>query len=291
MKLSLKNRTFLVFGIVILLSAIMAGTGYFTISSSSNYSEYLGDFSKLQEHLLQARRDEKDFISRESKDEKVLSEEKESKYHTKCSKQIEASKDLLLELREGGLAEDFNHVDSINLIIEKLDKYQELMDSLFSNFKKKGFKLVGLEGELRSAIHGVEDFDPYYDKADMLMLRRREKDFFLRLDKKYLGKFDKDMGTFVTHLNELKTSQENDSLNQVVSEKVDVILPLLETYKSAFHKNVAINELIGLKHNTGIKGEIRNEVHDIEATFKKLYAGVALLTEDKKSQLLLIFWA
>ena len=45
MKLSLKNRTFLVFGIVILLSAIMAGTGYFTISSSSNYSEYFTDLN------------------------------------------------------------------------------------------------------------------------------------------------------------------------------------------------------------------------------------------------------
>ena len=103
----------------------------------------------------------------------ILSKEKESKYYTKCSKQIKASKDLLIELREGDLAKDFNHVDSVKLIIEKFDKSQELMDSLFSNFKNKGFKSVGLEGELRSVIHGVEDFDLDYDKSEILMLRRR----------------------------------------------------------------------------------------------------------------------
>jgi HAMP domain-containing protein/putative methionine-R-sulfoxide reductase with GAF domain len=64
---------------------------------------------------------------------------------------------------------------------------------------------------------------------------------------------------------------------------------MLATYKTAFHKNVEINEVIGLNHNKGLKGDIRNIVHDVEGAFNSLHASVKKQTENKKTSLLQIF--
>ncbi len=293
MKLNLQKRTFLVFGIVIILSALMAFTGFYTIKVTSDYNEYSNSFSLLQKHLLQARRNEKDFISRDSKDEDVLTGNKESKYYRKNSEQIKASIILLNELKSGDIAEEFNHIDSISVVIKGFEEYQIKMDTLFKLYKIKGFVNVGLEGTLRAAITKVEKFDLEYNQADLLTLRRNEKDFFLRLNKKYLTKFDDNLEKFKSNLEVMKTadvSEVSDSINQIVTIKVDRIIPLLDTYQAAFHKTVAVSEKIGLTHKLGLKGKVGDIVHNIEDEFKTLFKSVKTKTENKNAQLILSFW-
>lgn len=295
MKLNLQKRTFLVFGIVILLSGLLALTGYYTISKTSEYNEYANSFSELKEQLLQARRDEKDFIARDTKDEEALTSDT-SKYFGKNAGKIVNILGILTDLKAGEIATEFGQVDSITMVENGLIEYQKLMSSLFDNYKVKGFVNVGLEGELRSAIKEVFAVEKEiialgvnYDRGYSLMLRRHEKDFFLRSKTKYVGKFETGITDYKSYLEKLKTSS-SDSINVLVSEKVAVISPLLDEYKSKFIANVEATEKVGLDHKSGIKGEIREKVHVIEGVFNKLFNSVIQRTKAAESSLLIVFW-
>ena len=63
----------------------------------------------------------------------------------------------------------------------------------------------GLYGELRSAVQEVEKLlgnQEFKLLSNMLQLRRNEKDFMLRLDEKYLTRWQDNASTFVDNINE-----------------------------------------------------------------------------------------
>src|SRR5437773_484217 len=70
-------------------------------------------------------------------------------------------------------------------IRNRLVQYQIYFDQFLALSTKAGFKDWGLEGQLRDAIHLLENTPIHYNKADMLLLRRNEKDYFLRKDLQY----------------------------------------------------------------------------------------------------------
>ena len=81
-------------------------------------------------------------------------------------------------------------------IIRSLENYQKHFNELSALFIKKGFKDLGLEGDMRKAIHFVENYAKGTNKEMLLTLRRHEKDFLLRKDPSYIEKFDKDHTKF-----------------------------------------------------------------------------------------------
>lgn len=115
--------------------------------------------------------------------------------------------------------------------------------------KKRGFKDVGIEGELRKAVHKIENSDLITDKTTVLKLRKHEKDFFLRRDEQYLGKFDKEAAKLYESLNVLTDSPEKEELKVAAN-----------TYFTLFKKVVQIEKEIGLTKNTGLKGTINTQI-------------------------------
>ncbi len=123
-------------------------------------------------------------------------------------------------------------------------------DSLRNLLKTRGFKDFGLEGSLRKAVHAVESRNSKYDKALLLTLRRNEKDFFLRRDEKYQADFSKNIILFMAGI--LKADPE--------------AIPLIETYEQEFNRVVALEKVIGLTEDMGIRGHLKNNL----ATYKPL---------------------
>jgi len=88
----------------------------------------------------------------------------------------------------------------------------------------------GLKGELRSAVHNVEEklkaanLDGLTVK--MLMMRRHEKDFMLRGDEKYIGRIDDRRAEFADML----------PASGLAAADQKEILALLDTYQAAFKK-------------------------------------------------------
>lgn len=290
MKLNLRNRTYLVFGSVLFLSAITAFTGYYCIHLTSEYNDYDDAFNTIEKNILEARKFEKDFIAQESKNFKFLNGDAESVLFRALKNNIDSAEVLLVDLKTNSISEDLAIVDSLSFIQNGLVNYNELLDSLRSLYVERGFKSLGIIGDLRSAIHKVEDIDLAYDKTYMLSLRRREKDFFLRLDKKYLDKFDQDMNSFVNYLNSQKSLFALDTMNTQSVLKVDEMLNYLAEYRSSFAEAVRINEVIGFNNEEGIQGEILKNIDGLEVLFEKLNKRVRNEMEEKKSKIITIFW-
>ncbi|OOV88285.1 methyl-accepting chemotaxis protein [Oceanospirillum linum] len=112
-------------------------------------------------------------------------------------------------------------------------------------------------------------------ESDMLSMRRYEKDFMARSDLKYVPRFDEKIHHTRTVLEEL----------QGIADEYDLQLPelkQLETtfsqYQSSFHGVVKATEKVGLDHESGLQGELRQAVHNIERELKVLSADAVMVT-------------
>jgi methyl-accepting chemotaxis protein len=142
----------------------------------------------------------------------------------------------------------------------------------------------GYYGSLRDSVHNLEELVrgqgiPEVTR-DILMLRRREKDFMLRRDDKYRESFLKDYDKMIVLIKEKIT-------NPTVLEQS---LSLSEAYKADFLKLVEKEIEFGLKHADGIQGEVRAYVHALEVEMDAMSKAVQRELEERthKSQLIKI---
>ncbi len=117
---------------------------------------------------------------------------------------------------------------------------------------------MGLVGEMREAIHDIETIikDLGMDKAQvyMLTLRRREKDFLIRLDVNYRDKFKNDLAQFQNYINAARlSSNQKTNINQ-----------LLENYSNTFYSVVDKYLEIGISEDEGLMGEMRSTIKKVE---------------------------
>jgi methyl-accepting chemotaxis protein len=98
-------------------------------------------------------------------------------------------------------------------------------------------------------------------EADMLMLRRHEKDFIARKDLKYSTKFKQTFTEVTTTLNQVEKQLLSVELtNQHIAE----LRRLLSTYQRTFFQLVKQQQIVGLHAKDGLYGSLRSEVHQIE---------------------------
>jgi methyl-accepting chemotaxis protein len=98
-------------------------------------------------------------------------------------------------------------------------------------------------------------------EAEMLMLRRHEKDFIARKDLKYLKKFDKTFSKISNSLNQV--DQELLSVD-ITSQHIKGLGQVLNLYRDKFSHLVKQQQKVGLHAKDGLYGSLRNEVHQIE---------------------------
>ena len=159
---------------------------------------------------------------------------------------------------------DTNTLSELNSIIEQYN-------TDFANVVELQRK-IGLHpkdaayGNLRAAVHQVETLlkqrSNYKLLADMLQLRRNEKDFMLRLDKKYLTRFNDNIDSFKASI---KSSDEDTGYQ---SE----LLSLLDIYQREFSALVSAQEKLGLDLNSGALGKMSASVVKSDVIVDRLVA-------------------
>lgn len=230
------------------LSLIFGIWTYFTIIKILTYEDLQKHFLEMKLEVLELRKHEKDFLARESKNSQFINTG-ESEYLSKHQTIVHSLSTALDSLERNKQA---NH-DEVKQAQGLLTNYSRLFKELAAQIQKKGFKDDGLIGQLRDAIHEVEDADVEYDKAYMLMLRRHEKDFFLRNDLAYLDKFNDAVEDFRSHLNQRIPSRQQREL----------LLKKLDTYQRLFQEVVGIQQTIGLTEEDGLHGQLRVAIHQM----------------------------
>ena len=253
--MTLKNK-FILVGVLVLLSMIgMLAVGQYTVQKVQSFNNVSINVGLVEKGMLMLRRNEKDFLSRNnlSYKDKFLSSydeliESVSALH-KATKNAELDTGLVVKAEEV-----FSH-------------YRDVFMALVLEKQKIGFNpKEGLYGSLREAVHNVESkivtLDDQQLRADMLMLRRNEKDFMLRQDIKYLDKFVKNADVFSQHL---KSSSHAQGHKEQIQD-------LMNQYRSNFQELVKANQRAGLNSKEGLLGTMRASVHEAEELLSNLKA-------------------
>ncbi|MBQ4848014.1 methyl-accepting chemotaxis protein [Pseudoalteromonas sp. MMG005] len=170
---------------------------------------------------------------------------------------------------EAEYAELQQKIESLSVIFDEfgidaaqLNEFKRLAASYNQDFHSvvELQKTIGLHpkdalyGELRGAVHEVETLlkerQNFELLTTMLQLRRAEKDFMLRLDLKYLTKFDKLISTFSTQISQ--AGFDNNYQNNLLS--------LVDEYQNKFEALVSAQQTLGLSLDDGALGKMKINV-------------------------------
>ena len=213
----------------------------------------------LNIEMLNLRKHEKDFLAR--KDLKYLNKFKET------IKDIENTQ-IKLEEKLDHFNLDKKSAKDFNKIIHH---YSKIFYSLVVAQQEIGLNSKdGLYGDLRNKVHQVQDYAKKANDSKLLSviydLRKQEKDFMLRLDKKYLNKFN-------TKLDKLNSNKTYSNMSN-----------LLTSYKTSFNKLVLLEEKKGFNSKSGLLGEMRKVIHKSEDILKNLTKTIEDEIENKTSE-------
>ncbi|MBF0158592.1 MAG: HAMP domain-containing protein [Magnetococcales bacterium] len=214
----------------------------------------------INRFMLEARRNEKDFLAR--LDMKYASRVTELVDKIKSSaRQIEQIEQAEQQAQPGQGGEFLSDVKQIQQLI---DRYHTAFRNLVEAWQKRGLNAdSGLQGEFRKAAHDLEAIVNNMDNnpqtklvghlptiwRDYLTMRRHEKDYLLRSQKKYIDD---------THKTAALIRRNVESCN-LPEEHKRSMLEKLVTYENAFAQLVKQNDHIAV-----VTEEMRAAVHDIE---------------------------
>ncbi|WP_119395725.1 methyl-accepting chemotaxis protein [Salinibius halmophilus] len=246
--LPIKTRHNIIIVAVILGFSLAIALALFSVNRLSTLAEAESQALTLEADLLQLRRAEKDFLAR-----------LDTQYVERFNQQVDKTALTIDRIESFGIADT-------NTSRALLSQYQSLFNNLANRQVEIGLTPTdGLYGGLRAAIQEVESNlsnEPEL-RADMLMLRRHEKDFMLRLGMKYLDRFRRDIETFRVNLRQLDPA----------------LLPLVDSYQQQFEQLVVAEQEKGLNEESGLRGELRTaaagfeqEVFDKQAAIEQSIA-------------------
>lgn len=230
-------RKKLIFLTIFIIFMFIGNVGLFNLFSqfSKKDQQILGRVNSLQENMLQARRNEKNFFD-------ILDEKYVVRVEEHCKNFLKDNTYISENVEKYS-----TQTDSLSYLIQN---YQKSFLEAASFSQKLGFRQTeGLRGKLRNSVHEVEEIingkSNYKLLSQMLMLRRREKDFMLRIDYKYVEKFKKDvlkMNKFIEQ-SQFTKSAKNDML-KLVNQYSNMFIEYsegqlaLDNSKQSFTKNV-----------------------------------------------------
>ena len=268
MNLSIKLR-------LSIIGAIMFGSVVSVIlleiygsAQTSGLEASLNLVHQSKSNMLTLRRNEKDFLARN-----------DLKYLKKFQNNTEVLKSGLQEL-ELKLTNSGLNSSRVSTLIEYANTYAVVFAKLVAEQKRIGLNPKdGLYGQLREAVHAAEStIKRMKDNElfkDMLMLRRREKDFMLRVDMKYVEKFNKDMQVISRAIdNSAHSNTIKKQLNSHLKQYEKDFLLLVEGYK-----------VKGMSSSQGLHGELRATIHKTEGLLKELIDELPVIIDDEKNSL------
>jgi len=238
--------------------------GQYSSSTLGKFGNIILGLNKIESGMLMLRRNEKDFLAR-----------KDLKYQDKFQANFET-----MQAQASGLRDALNSIGidpaPAIAIAEIFDSYHASFNNLVRLQQQIGLHPKdGLYGSLREAVHGAEaeinTLDDQRLRADMLQLRRNEKDFMLRHTMKYLDKFNNNMAVF---LDDLATSDHSPAIKKQIQG-------LMERYRNSFTGLVKINQEKGLTSNEGLVGEMRSTIHRSETALNGLYETVSRIVKSE----------
>lgn len=159
----------------------------------------------------------------------------------------------------------------------ELASYGKHFDNYVELSLQRGFKDHGLVGRMRVAAHEIEAHPVGLSMVDVLLLRRHEKDYIIRKDRRYASKL---IGKALEIQEQLKADGDPKSLQSYA---------LLVAYRTNFEALVTIEEQIGLNNQAGAIGNMRLAANNLANLSETLSAGMSVKVSELRSNQMTFF--
>jgi len=225
--MTLKTRIFLLAPLAILGMLVVGSIFYFGDTVEQKYRSDMARIEGLyvldqdiETGMLQARRAEKDFLLR--------AREADVSRHAELAASISGQID---QLQREATTEFPSELDQqIDALKSGFGNYVGSFEALVVKNRLLGLdEESGLQGSLREAVREAESVLNTLDQPElsvkMLMMRRHEKDFILRVDEKYVTSLDERVAELKRFPSALFGSPDNR----------DAVLELIDIYQTDFH--------------------------------------------------------
>ncbi len=235
-----------------LLIVIVAAVSIFILNYTNRIAGIHAQISQLQIATLSLIKTDNDFFDLETINSQYF-ETHQSTYLKRRDSlvvRINSGTDFIYNKSKNGVIESLTTIDS--LFLEYDTRFRQLEALVF----EKGFKDHGLEGQMRTHAHKLEEQYLGMDQFVILSLRRNEKDFFLRHDLVY----SKALNTMVNDL--LKYVAE-----QPQTKNYQEAIFHLQEYQRIFNKLVSIQIQIGLNSNDGLRYELNELTNKLSSKY------------------------
>ncbi|MDQ7072393.1 MAG: hypothetical protein Q9N32_00955, partial [Gammaproteobacteria bacterium] len=251
---SIRFKLYGLAGLIVVCLAILSGISLNSFSKIKLLNETLVLVQKSKSDMLTLRRNEKDFLAR-----------LDLKYHDKFKKNFDSLVSDLNQINQNSQLLDLNVGEDLTKLSQLVEAYKSSFNEVVNINQKIGLNpKSGLRGKLRSSVHSAEDklkaLNEIQLTADMLMLRRNEKDFMLRKREKYIDKFNRNYIVFNKNLNHSELSFT--TVNNIDKE--------MKLYKAGFLALSEAYKQLGLTPKTGLHGKMRSTIHKTEEIFNVL---------------------
>ena len=247
----IRVKLFVAFLIVILLAIAIAVTALISYNQTLVTAEDLVEVDvrlaelslETKSAMLEARRSEKDYLLRFKE---LGFEEARAEYVTRVQQQVALIRQNAVEMQRLERLEEHEAEAVLAESIEQfIGEYETTFLKTVDLIEQRGFKDDGLEGQFRDDIHAVEDVVTKLGldrlEADMLTLRRHEKDYFLRGEEQYITSLHERVVTFKDDI------AATDSLSPVQKEELVV---LVDNYEALFDQVVQLDTTVAANIQT-----------------------------------------
>lgn len=271
MNLTIKQKLTAMVIFTVLAFSILFARQVYVLSETRNIEAARLLDSQIHAGMLTLRRNEKDFLART--DMKYL--DNFNKNHALLMDKVQSLE--AFGSRYGVVTEEASRLEKVfNDYALSFRRLVEIQQSIGLSPKQ------GLRGNLRNAVHDTEAILKELSldtlSKDMLMLRRREKDFMLREDIKYLEKFNSDVSVFYQDLDTATLS----------NEKKAEIRGSMAIYERDFIAMVRAYQEKGLTSKSGLLGDMRDTVHQSETVLHEVSNRLEQFLETELTKLIAV---
>ena len=254
---SIKSRLLLGFAFLTLNIIFLSSMSYYNLKKI----EEIRIVSKTTHHLhistLKLIKRDMDLLSIRSKSPEFYELEKHPLLHQRDTL-FEQIEQLTINLGNDGYKDMFDLDRRLGGLRKERKAYNKGFHKVVEKVTYRGFKDYGIEGKMRDIAHQIEDeYKNQVSPAELLMLRRHEKDYILRGEPIYIKK-----------LNDL-----SNNILQTLSEKTQAHKTaglLISQYRDLFNLLASLDKEIGLENTTGLKAELNFYQERLSDQFNEL---------------------
>jgi methyl-accepting chemotaxis protein len=252
--LSIKFKLYILAGLVSICLIILSLISLTSFQKLELLNQTLVLVQNSNSSMLMLRRNEKDFLAR-------LDLKYQQKFNHNYVALVEATESVKNNIDEIGL----EYSKELEDLSDYLSQYSTTFAQIVSLHQEIGLDHeTGLMGEFRQSVHSAEDLLGKVSEAtliaNMLHMRRNEKDYISRKNEKYLGHFKDNYSNF--HLTLTETGLNVETKEEIHSN--------MNKYREMFLQFSQNYQLLGLSPKDGLYGEMRDTIHKTEGIFSIL---------------------